>query len=247
MSVGTEITYGNDMVPDEGWVEFLNQKWDRNIVSEETSNVFLFMVMQSETEQRQHKASFYVEKEKAQEVIKTLSERLTKRGWHTENAKNNPKIIHATERCAAGIIEAIGHFNLGPNISSRDRWRRAEVENAEVYLSNLKSVCSPSGVFVHPSGVEQSLYDCINKLKACCGDKKDKQYRVWVDQVFPLQIDSDTWIVKFMKWEQTGEEQQGCFTTVIVSSKGVKPAEGLTWLHVHQTWIAGTTQNTRND
>ncbi|KAI3682283.1 hypothetical protein L1987_82157 [Smallanthus sonchifolius] len=38
MSVGTEITYGNDMVPDEGWVEFLNKKWDKKIASEETSN-----------------------------------------------------------------------------------------------------------------------------------------------------------------------------------------------------------------
>lgn len=37
MSVGTEITYGNSMVPDDGWVEVLNQKWDRNIVKEETS------------------------------------------------------------------------------------------------------------------------------------------------------------------------------------------------------------------
>lgn len=36
--------------------------------------------MQSETEQREHKASFYVKKEKAQEVMKTLSERLVKRG-----------------------------------------------------------------------------------------------------------------------------------------------------------------------
>jgi sucrose-6F-phosphate phosphohydrolase len=37
MSVGTEITYGTSMVPDDGWVEVLNQKWDRNLVTEETS------------------------------------------------------------------------------------------------------------------------------------------------------------------------------------------------------------------
>lgn len=37
MSVGTEITYGNAMVPDEGWLDVLNHKWDRKIVTEETS------------------------------------------------------------------------------------------------------------------------------------------------------------------------------------------------------------------
>lgn len=37
MSVGTEITYGLSMEPDVGWVEVLNQKWDKNIVVEEAS------------------------------------------------------------------------------------------------------------------------------------------------------------------------------------------------------------------
>lgn len=37
MSVGTEITYGKSMVPDDGWVQELNQKWDKDIVIEEAS------------------------------------------------------------------------------------------------------------------------------------------------------------------------------------------------------------------
>ncbi|GFY98003.1 sucrose-6F-phosphate phosphohydrolase family protein [Actinidia rufa] len=309
MSVGTEITYGTSMVPDEGWVEVLNQKWDRNIVTEETSK-FSELKLQAETEQRPHKVSFYVQKDKAQEVMKALSEKFVKRGldvkiiysggmdldmlpqgagkgqalaylhkkfktegklpqntlvcgdsgndaelftipevhgvmvsnaqeellqWHAENAKNNPKVIHATERCAAGIIQAIGHFNLGPSKSPRDvmdssdsvpenfepghdivrfflfleRWRRAEMEYSELYLAGLKTLSFPSSVFVHPSGIEQSILDCTNALR------------------------------KFNKWEISGDERRGCVATVLLSSEDLSPSEGFTWVHMHQTWLDG--------
>lgn len=337
MSVGTEITYGNSMVPDEGWVEFLNQKWDRNIVTEESSK-FSELTLQAETEQRLHKVSFYVLKDKAQEVMKALSVQLEKRGldvkviysggmdldilpqgagkgqalaylhkkfktegklpqntlvcgdsgndaelfsipdvygvmvsnaqeellqWHAENAKGNPNIIHATERCAAGIIQAIGHFNLGPSKSPRDitnpletisekfepghdivtfylfleRWRRAEMEFSEIYLAGLRATSFPSYVFVHPSGNELSINDCIKGMRSCYGDKQGKQYQVWVDQISRTEIGSNIWLVKFNKWESSGEERRGCVATTVVSSKDLSGIEGFTWVHMHQSWL----------
>lgn len=338
MSVGTEITYGNAMVPDKGWEEYLNNKWDNNIVKEEASK-FPELKPQSDTEQRPHKVSFKVDKEKAEEVMKVLGERLEKHGldvkiiysggmdldvlpqgagkgqalayllkkfksegklptntlacgdsgndaelfsipdvhgvmvsnaqeellqWHAENAKDNPKIIHASERCAAGIIQAIGHFKLGPSISPRDvmdftecklenvnpgheivkfylffeRWRRGEVESNEAFYASLKAVCSPSGAFIHPSGAEQALHDCIDALRKVHGDKKGTNYRVWVDQVLPTK-EGDLWVVKYDKWELSGEERLCCLSSARLRPKEGNSLDGLIWEHVRQTWVDG--------
>lgn len=40
--------------------------------------------------------------------------------WHEKHAKDNAKVFRATERCAAGIIQAMQHFQFIPNISPRD-------------------------------------------------------------------------------------------------------------------------------
>ncbi|GAU20915.1 hypothetical protein TSUD_24780 [Trifolium subterraneum] len=340
MSVGTEITYGKSMVPDDGWVQILNQKWDKNIVIEEASK-FPELTPQAETEQRAHKVSFYVKKDKAKQVTEALSKILEQRGldvkiiysggvdldilaqgagkgqalayllkkfetegklpgntlvcgdsgndaelfsipgvygvmvsnaqeellqWHAENAKDNPKILHASERCASGIIQAIGHFKLGPNLSARDvsdivhvqndenasprheivrfcllneKWRRAEVENSELLISGLKAAIHPSAIFVHPSGADHNIKEYINIWEKVYGDKQGKQFRTWVDNVLATQISSDTWLVKFDKWELHGEERHGC----VISSILRKDTNWFTLMHAHQTWLEQSSQN----
>ncbi|XP_020693101.1 sucrose-phosphatase 2 isoform X1 [Dendrobium catenatum] len=338
MSVGTEITYGERMVSDSGWEKFLDEKWNRDIVVEESSK-FPQLSLQSETEQRPHKVSFYVQKEKAEVLMKSLKEILTNRGldvkiiysggidldilpqgggkgqalayllkkfkedgklplntlacgdsgndaelfsipevhgvmvnnaqeellkWHAENAKDNPKIIHASGKCASGIIEAIGHFGLGPNISPRDvenlstckldnfnpghelvlfyllyeRWHREEVEQSATTIEIMKKITSHNGVLIHPSGVERPLHECIDAFSACYGDKKGRQFRVWLDRVSSTQIHPDAWLVKFDKWEKSDEGRRCCLTTVVLKTKADTP-EGLMLVHVHQTWMDG--------
>ncbi|KAL2326641.1 hypothetical protein Fmac_025699 [Flemingia macrophylla] len=335
MSVGTEITYGESMIPDDSWKQYLDHNWNRDIVMEETAK-FPDLTSQSETEQRPHKVSFYLDKGKAPNVMQVLSKCLVKRGldvkiiysngialdilpqaagkgralafllerlkadglgplntlvcgdsgndaelftvpevngvlvsnaqeellqWYEENARVNPQIMHATERCAAGIMQAIGNFSLGPNLSPRDitdsmfnrkaltpshevvmfyifyeRWRRGEVENPEQCIPNLKSIFHSTGNFVHPSGVDQPMHQTIDTLAKVSGDKKGQDFRVWVDRVSFAEVSLGSWLVKFDKWELSGNELRGCLTKVLMNSK-VEAPNHLSWIHLHQTWL----------
>ncbi|KAI3912044.1 hypothetical protein MKW98_007571 [Papaver atlanticum] len=313
---------------------FLNENWDKGIIMEETDK-FPELSCQSEADQRQYKVSFFVDNDKADGVIKALSERLQKhwvtatykivfsggkaldvlpkRGgkgeaitklgpisegfslgkfghgkqpcntlvcgdsgndaelfgvpdvfgvmvgnameellqWREENAKNNPNIIHTTERCAAGIIQAIGHFKLGPNLSPRDvldfsktglevvkfyifyeQWRRAEIADPERHIENLKEIFYPSGVFVSLSSQEHPLHDCLGQLTKFYGNRQGKQFRVWVDHVTSTQIGSETWSMKFDKWEFSDDGPKGRTSTVSTS-------DGFVWMHMHQTLLTG--------
>lgn len=41
--------------------------------------------------------------------------------WHSEHPGDKSHIHLAKERCAAGILEAMQHFDMQPNVSPRDR------------------------------------------------------------------------------------------------------------------------------
>lgn len=65
MSVGTEITYGESMVPDEGWKQCLDHKWNREIVVEESakfpelvSQVSIFIVVSDDPTQLPTKLTY---------------------------------------------------------------------------------------------------------------------------------------------------------------------------------------------
>ncbi|KAK9733126.1 hypothetical protein RND81_04G045500 [Saponaria officinalis] len=270
MSVGTEIAYGESMVPDYDWERSLNHKWDREIVTEETAK-FRELVLQLEVKiiysggaaldvlpqgaGKGQALAYLLNKFEVDDklpinslvcgdsgndaelfsvpgvygvMVSNAQEELLE--WHAHNAKDNENIIHASERCAAGIMEAIGHYNLGPSSSPRDaidlshfmkehmnpgfeivkfylsceRWRRGDFQKSGDFMHSLKSKFHPSGIFVHPSGVQKCFDECLNALENSYGLEQGSRFRVWLDRITSAQIGSDTWLVKFDRWELSG-------------------------------------------
>lgn len=49
------------------------------------------------------------------------------------------------------------------------------------------------------------MHQCIDIMSTFHGDKQGKQYYIWVDRISSAPIGSDTWLLKFDKWEICGE------------------------------------------
>ncbi|RLN00746.1 hypothetical protein C2845_PM06G07280 [Panicum miliaceum] len=264
MSVGTVIAYGEDMIRDVGWEEYLDNRWDRNIVVEETAKfsqlkpqACLVVTTIIFCCQRGIKVPIRL----ASSLVSNAQEELLQ--WYEENAKSNPEIIHATERCAAGIMQAIGHFKLGPNVSARDldfpypkadtikpaevvvkfyvlyeKWRRGELPNSSSVMEYLKSITHLNGTIIHPSGSECSLHASIEALSSCYGDKQGNKFRVWVDRLVTSPIGTSNWLVRFDNWEIEGGARHCCRTTLLLNMKP-ETLEGLELTHIHKTWVEG--------
>ncbi|KAH7421183.1 hypothetical protein KP509_13G044300 [Ceratopteris richardii] len=340
MSVGTEIMYGDNMIPDQGWEHELNEGWDRNVVVEEASK-FPELRRQVESEQRPHKVSFYVEKNHADNVIGALSSALKEHGlkvkliysggidldilpegagkgqalayllrkfkadgrspastlvcgdsgndaelfsvpdvhgvmvgnaqeellrWYAENGQGNPHIFRATERCAAGIIQAMQHFDFQRNISPRDkvqlldgkyhsdehaqvaqfiiefhllweRWELGKVEESEAIFKLLKDSMVCACSLIVPTGEELNAYEAIEDLRTNYGAYKGQIYQNWIDRLRIQSLANGNWVATFDRWRRTATKATCRVTTAILQSEA--NSGKLQWTHIHETWLKG--------
>ncbi|BBN09473.1 sucrose-6-phosphatase [Marchantia polymorpha subsp. ruderalis] len=185
--------------------------------------------------------------------------------WHEQNAKSRSNVFLATERCAAGIIQAMQHFNFTPNISPRDlptplikeatpegaiavaheivefqllfeRWFKGAVENSDEVFQRLKATLLPECVLVNPWGVQVKPLVAIEMARPLYGSLKGKNFRIWIDRIRINQISEEVWAVQFDKWLKSDKELSCRLTSGLLKKKDGTP-NGVAWLHIHETWL----------
>ncbi|CAM6100642.1 unnamed protein product [Calypogeia fissa] len=189
--------------------------------------------------------------------------------WHEKHAKDNAKVFRATERCAAGIIQAMQHFNFTPNIPPRDlswqelskkdtqpkdetsrvaceiveyqiyleKWLRGQVDTSDSGFWRLIHTMDEKSSLVFAHGTEGNAHLTIDGLRSLHGAVP--QFVIWVDRVRVKKLSEGAWSVIFDKWERPTPEELHCkiISSVLVSQAGTP--NGLKWVHIHETWLAG--------
>uniref|UniRef100_A0A7I4EZU5 Sucrose-phosphatase n=1 Tax=Physcomitrium patens TaxID=3218 RepID=A0A7I4EZU5_PHYPA len=157
--------------------------------------------------------------------------------WHADQVGDKSHIFVATENCAAGIIEAMKHFGLEPNVSPRDRtvplsvhdklvpkadagaaarevveylllteqWLRGDISASEEVFRRLKFGLAKDSSRVCAWGTIDSPHKEIENLQAQYGSQRGKVFHMWADRVRSMKLSDDSWLVRFDKWERSGE------------------------------------------
>ncbi|KAL4352027.1 hypothetical protein GQ457_06G020470 [Hibiscus cannabinus] len=126
---------------------------------------------------------------------------------------------------------------MGNKLLAVDKDSMKHLTEVDKNLQNLKSSFYPLGTFVHPYGTVQPMNKCMDTymMERFHGDKQGKRYQIWLDCISISQIGSDSWLVKFAKWESIGEDRYSCLITVLLTTKQVE--ESFTWMHIHHIWL----------
>ncbi|KAL4311462.1 hypothetical protein GQ457_01G023950 [Hibiscus cannabinus] len=98
-------------------------------------------------------------------------------------------------------------------------------------VSGIIQAIGKCRVNVFNSGCEVVFYLLYEQWRRAEVEKSDKNLQNLKSSFYPL----DSWLVKFAKWESSGEDRYSCLITVLLTTKQVE--ESFTWMHIHHIWM----------
>lgn len=114
-------------------------------------------------------------------------------------------------------------------------WFRGELPPTDAAFSRFSTVTGADFVIITPAGRLIARAELLPSLRAAHGSRPD--LRIWIERAKLRQQLGGIRIATYEEWQRQGESISARLSTVVFQDQaGV--ANGLVWLHVHETWLA---------
>lgn len=116
-------------------------------------------------------------------------------------------------------------------------WFRGETEETDAAFERVSSVLTPSFLLVSPRGVADDRDAILASIREAYG-RRGAAFRIWIDG-FQLRFhDRGLGVVTYQEWqEDEGEPATGRISTALLREHAHAGPNGVSWLHVHETWL----------
>lgn len=130
------------------------------------------------------------------------------------------------DRCRVEILELHEFFQ---------RWFRGEVPKDAASLRRVEEALAPAFCLISPDGVAHDRSAVAGLLMNGWGTGHGMQ--IEVRNFRPRVVDGEMALVTYEEWQSWDGTWRGRFSSTLMSVEPAAP-NGVTWRHVHETWLS---------
>ncbi len=118
-----------------------------------------------------------------------------------------------------------------------EEWFRGSLPRETSEFSTFADTLAEGFVIVSPSGRLTPREPLLQGLEGAHGRwREDPGARIWIKNVQVRHQVGQLLVVTYEEWQHQLDETRGRLSTALLEARGDGP-NGLTWLHVHETWL----------
>ena len=117
-------------------------------------------------------------------------------------------------------------------------WFTGAVAQRAANFARVTNALDPAMTLISPDGSVAEYASVLDWLRSGYGTRPG--FRLWTDAITLRYHNADFALATYEEWQQTNDGPQNRRLSSACFRRDPSAPNGLTWLHVHETWLALT-------
>ncbi len=116
-------------------------------------------------------------------------------------------------------------------------WFAGRIDAGPDSFARCTNVLAPEFTLINPDGERTDRPDLLERLQAAHGHAGHTYFHIRIADVESRRLADGLWLVTYQEWQETDGFITARWSSAILR-EATGPDNGLTWVHVQETWIA---------